>query len=131
MEEQVVLNESEASRVNYAAATLGISRDDLRIKVCQLKSFLAESKQDALELKATLQQNVAENFSNASSFMKLVYGLTGIVSIAFAVEVATGAVAAALLLIGVFLLFVGLAELKRLLKTAWDRFTGKLDAEFA
>lgn len=131
MEEQVVLNESEASRVNYVADTLGIPRDRLRIKVCQLKSFLANKKQETIEIKATLAQNVAENFSNAASFMKLVYGLTGIVSIAFAIEVATGGVALALLLIGVFLLFVGLVELKRLLNNAWERFTGRLDETWA
>jgi hypothetical protein len=131
VERQVVLNESESSRVNYVADTLGIARDDLRIKVCQLKSFLANKRRETLELKATMAQNVTENFSQASSFMKLVYGVSGIISIAFAVEVATGAVAAALLLIGLFLLFVGLAELKRLLKQAWDRFSGKLDTVFA
>lgn len=128
MTAEAVLNESEAARVSYAASTLGISREQLVVKMCQLKSFLAGKQREAAELKATMLQNVRENFQNASSVMKLVYGLTGIVSIAFAVEVATGATALALLLIGMFLLFVGLSELKRLLKDAWAQFSTRLDA---
>ncbi|MFC0202978.1 hypothetical protein [Novosphingobium soli] len=116
--------------MNYVADTLGISRDTLNVKVCQLKGFLQVKSREAAELKATMQQNVRENFQNASSFMKLVYGLTGIVSIAFAIEVATGVTAAALALIGVFLLFVGLAELKRLVKPAWEKFTTDLKDAF-
>lgn len=128
MDDQFALNESEGSRVIYVADTLGLSRSDLRIKVCQLKSFLATKKREALELQATIAANVAEDFSNASSVMKLVYGVAGIVSIAFAGKVASLAVAAALFLIGAFLLFVGLAELKRLLLPAWDKFRYQLDA---
>jgi len=128
MSEGAILNESEGARVNYVADTLGLAREDLTIKVCQLKSFMADKRREVAELRETMTQNVRENFANATSVMKLVYGLTGIVSIAFAVEVATGATALALLLIGMFLLFVGLAELKRLLKIAWARLGEALDS---
>ncbi len=127
MSDVAVLNDSEAGRVNHTADMLGFSRDDLRIKVCQLKSFLAENKQKALELKATMMENVRENFANASSFMKLIYGLTGIVSLAFAFEVAAGGTALALFAIGAVCLFIGGAELVRFLKEGWNRLKAKLD----
>ena len=131
MSEQVVLNASEASRVDYVAKTLGLSREVLCIKVYQLKSFMADKKREVVEVVATLKQNVSENFSNATSLGKLAYGVSGIVSIAFAVKIGTGAVAVSLFLIGFFLLFIGLAELKRLLWDAWNSFTGQLDAAFS
>lgn len=127
MEEEVVLNESEASRVNYVAQTLGISSHDLRIRTCQLKSWLSERKQEAMELRATVQQLAKENFTNASTVMKLAYGVSGIIGIAFSLKMAFDITALALLLLSVFLMFVGLAELKRLLKEAWQNFSTQVD----
>lgn len=126
-DEQVVLTECEASKVNFAADALQISRQDMRIKVCQLKSFLASNRQQALALKSTMAQNVAERFSNASSFMRLIYGLAGLIGLSF-VSVASGAASLALLLISLFLVFQGAAEVMRLLKPAWARFSSNLSA---
>jgi len=127
VDQQFVLTECEASKMNYAADTLGVSRHDLRIKVCQFKSFVANRTQDAMELKATMAQNIAEKCSNATSFMRLIYGLAGLVGLSF-VTVTTGAVSLALLLISAFLVFQGAIEVMRLLKSAWKRFSADIDS---
>lgn len=121
------VTEAESSRIAFVASELGLSRRELTVKVCQLKSFLEENRTKAAALKRDLMAGVSENFQTASSFMKIVYGVTGIVSIAFAIEVATGATALLLLVVGLFLLFVGLAELKRLLKDFWAGLRAQMD----
>jgi predicted lysophospholipase L1 biosynthesis ABC-type transport system permease subunit len=125
VDEAVVLNASEGSRVDYAAHILGLPRAELRVKVCQLKSFLASRSEDLQKIRASVAANVAGDFSDVLSFCKLIAGITGIVAIAHASATAAGIT---LFVIGAVLLFVGAMELKRLVKPLWDRLMEDLSS---
>jgi hypothetical protein len=122
-----VLTEAEAHRINYAAAKLGISRDALAIKVCQFKSLVQDNATKAAALKAELLSSARTGFSDVSGFMKLVYGIAGLVSIAFAIEVATGVTAILLFALGAFLLYVGLEELRSRVVPFWEGLKSDFD----
>ncbi len=124
-----ILTEAEAHRVSYVATTLCINREELVIKVCQLKSHIGRNAAKFAELKNQLMATVRSNLTDMTSFMKLIYGLVGIVGIAFAVEVAgLSATGIALFVLSFFFLYVGLSELKKLLLAFWAKLQEQISA---